>query len=687
MAGSPPLPRVAATFAINASTGQYDQTPTVEVRTPATPGVWSVSHQDLDSFAKVGDRYGPNSTSLSQRFELVTEVTFCWTQKANSAFVTGTFNAWEVTIPMSKVTTTDGTEVWVAVKVLPPGDYQYKYIIDNVWRHAPDQPTTHDERGIVNNCLSVKLESCGDATCFCSCLQEQLQQQQQQQDRKKEREAYDRHVNIQGDHLDIAEGKMTPDTTKKFQKMTGVAYKYTEHSTEHNFPKTFMHNHINDRPFDVTVVSVHKLADLRLQQEAVGTISRVSSIEDMRSKALRYDPSLQLYQDAAYAAALRNQGDESMPRTAPNRASISVNDPVELAFSVRSRLSSPRLGFNPKECHEGVLLTDSNHCAIRMQEKGLYKTVRGASPIPPGGKVYFEMFAIQPSSGGGVCVGLSTRELPLSCLVGTRPNSIGFSSSGNLIRTVDGKESWTDFGTGVVDNLCRFSIGALVELRNREPGSSINSSMNSSSQSIHGNADIYDDGDESHQADFTSKLIQDDLIKNGKNLSINDDTSNVAVDDLPPPVGANGETDAPQSGSDKVSSKPVNNNNNNNNNINNSNNSNASNGVSDTHNTHMLPELSAKITFYVDGHKVGDVNYSFIGSLEVFPTLSLFARNSRVFAVFGAGDVMHADCLPVKDVRDIEGNLIAHDEASIAWKTSIGSLENLCQVQNANTGR
>lgn len=33
---------------------------------------------------------------------------------------------------------------------------QYKFIVDGVWKYAPDQPAIYDERNIVNNVLEVQ---------------------------------------------------------------------------------------------------------------------------------------------------------------------------------------------------------------------------------------------------------------------------------------------------------------------------------------------------------------------------------------------------------------------------------------------------------------------------------------------------------------------------------------------------
>ena len=35
--------------------------------------------------------------------------------------------------------------------MLPPGVYQYKFIVDGEWKYAPDQPAMYDEMGNVNN--------------------------------------------------------------------------------------------------------------------------------------------------------------------------------------------------------------------------------------------------------------------------------------------------------------------------------------------------------------------------------------------------------------------------------------------------------------------------------------------------------------------------------------------------------
>lgn len=45
------------------------------------------------------------------------------------------------------------------VKLLPPGVYQYKFIVDGEWKYAPEQPAMYDEIGNVNNVLEVHCGS------------------------------------------------------------------------------------------------------------------------------------------------------------------------------------------------------------------------------------------------------------------------------------------------------------------------------------------------------------------------------------------------------------------------------------------------------------------------------------------------------------------------------------------------
>ena len=69
--------------------------------------------------------------------------------------VAGSWNNWQ---PRELLFTGDNT--WMLSLTIPPGTFQYKYIIDGEWMHDPSKKWLEDERGNVNNVIKVesKLE-------------------------------------------------------------------------------------------------------------------------------------------------------------------------------------------------------------------------------------------------------------------------------------------------------------------------------------------------------------------------------------------------------------------------------------------------------------------------------------------------------------------------------------------------
>lgn len=407
------------------------------------------------------------------------------------------------------------------------------------------------------------MESCGDATCFCLSFF----------DHSSNNNAQENIINITEKQRQLKNGIMTPQTMANFQRRIGVAYKYTEHTEPRKkYPvrKSYMHTEISDRTFDVTVVNVNSIKDSIASRKyypdkpTEGTISRASSYEhiNQQEEKARLDPNVPVIEDAAYAAVLNDQ-DGSLPHTAPYRAYAFSGDPTELAYSVRAKLSSPVLGFSATECSDGIQLLNTNHCAVRVHERGLYKSVRAVLPVRPGAqRVYYEFFVLRQSTGGGVCLGLATRELPLNCLCGTRPNSIGFCTSGSLIRTVDGKEKWTAFGSDVGSGS---TVGCLVSL----------------------------------------EKIHDDTNSRKKNI------------------------------------------------------------------------VKAAIEFFVDGRSRGNaIDYEFVGDLDIFPTLSLFAKNSRVYSLFNGPDMLFPSCLPEnEDIRTLDNREISMCKSTDKTPESLGLVD------------
>lgn len=79
-------------------------------------------------------------------------VTFRWSLGGQNVSVTGSFLDWKTELRMERQVA-DGT--FSCTHALEPGTHQYKFIVDGVWRHHPDQPTVHDEVGNINNFVDV----------------------------------------------------------------------------------------------------------------------------------------------------------------------------------------------------------------------------------------------------------------------------------------------------------------------------------------------------------------------------------------------------------------------------------------------------------------------------------------------------------------------------------------------------
>ena len=66
--------------------------------------------------------------------------------------VEGSYDGWTSRTPLHR---SGGRDTWTVIKLLPPGVHQYKFIVDGVWKYAPEQPAMYDERDNVNNVCEV----------------------------------------------------------------------------------------------------------------------------------------------------------------------------------------------------------------------------------------------------------------------------------------------------------------------------------------------------------------------------------------------------------------------------------------------------------------------------------------------------------------------------------------------------
>lgn len=68
-------------------------------------------------------------------------------------FVAGCFSDWE---PKYRLTDKDGSGIYSCRVLLPPGEYQYKFVVDGEWRLDAANPNfAPNDFGTLNSLLSV----------------------------------------------------------------------------------------------------------------------------------------------------------------------------------------------------------------------------------------------------------------------------------------------------------------------------------------------------------------------------------------------------------------------------------------------------------------------------------------------------------------------------------------------------
>jgi len=96
------------------------------------------------------DAAASSSTSAEGGQDERIPVVFTWTHGGQKVYLAASFNGWREQIPMVR----SGNEFSV-VHELPRGVHQYKFIVDDQWRFATDQPKTQDSHGNMNNVLDI----------------------------------------------------------------------------------------------------------------------------------------------------------------------------------------------------------------------------------------------------------------------------------------------------------------------------------------------------------------------------------------------------------------------------------------------------------------------------------------------------------------------------------------------------
>jgi 1,4-alpha-glucan branching enzyme len=78
------------------------------------------------------------------------------TPEAKEVYLCGDFNKWSPRgLPMARRTE---DHCWEKRLMLPPGRYEYKFIVNGIWIHNPDAPVNVPNRhGSLNSVVEVRL--------------------------------------------------------------------------------------------------------------------------------------------------------------------------------------------------------------------------------------------------------------------------------------------------------------------------------------------------------------------------------------------------------------------------------------------------------------------------------------------------------------------------------------------------
>ncbi len=87
----------------------------------------------------------------------------CHAQAAQSVFLAGSFNGWD---PQSTPMEPQGVDTWLAELELPPGQYEYKFVVDGAWccepgreDHSPCPDCVANPFGTMNRLIDIREEN------------------------------------------------------------------------------------------------------------------------------------------------------------------------------------------------------------------------------------------------------------------------------------------------------------------------------------------------------------------------------------------------------------------------------------------------------------------------------------------------------------------------------------------------
>jgi 5'-AMP-activated protein kinase regulatory beta subunit len=104
-----------------------------------------------DEHGRGGSVYGQSEFAGWAAQPKLVPTVIVWAHGGNHVELEGSFDNWTQRHTMQR-SGKDST----LVKLLPPGVYQYKFIVDGQWRHDPNLPSMYDDMGNINNVMEVQ---------------------------------------------------------------------------------------------------------------------------------------------------------------------------------------------------------------------------------------------------------------------------------------------------------------------------------------------------------------------------------------------------------------------------------------------------------------------------------------------------------------------------------------------------
>ena len=96
-----------------------------------------------------------NNENIEQANDIKIPTFFQWKEGGNNIIITGSFCGWSNRFAMTK---NEKKNYYELMLYLPKGEYQFKFIVDNIWKCSSYYPTVTDQNNNTNNILDNTKE-------------------------------------------------------------------------------------------------------------------------------------------------------------------------------------------------------------------------------------------------------------------------------------------------------------------------------------------------------------------------------------------------------------------------------------------------------------------------------------------------------------------------------------------------